>query len=182
MSKYISLLRGINVSGQKKILMKDLKALYGALGLKNIITYIQSGNVIFECADNDEQNIRQKIETAIEAKYKFSVYVDVLTFDVFERAYKNHPFNNLDINTDGNKAFIAFLSDEATQEKVALLSNYQDPDDVVIAKGKCLYFHLPNGAGRSKLNNNVIERKLGLTATARNLKTVTKLCTLAKEL
>ena len=71
---YISLLRGINVSGQKKIIMKDLKALHESLGFANVVTYIQSGNVIFE-SDADDQMLIGKIEEAITPKTKAIIAV-----------------------------------------------------------------------------------------------------------
>ncbi|HHD79080.1 MAG TPA: DUF1697 domain-containing protein, partial [Epsilonproteobacteria bacterium] len=82
MMRYISLLRGINVSGKKKIIMKDLKALYESLDFKDVITYIQSGNVIFE-SDEQESILIEKIEEAIEEHYGFDVPVQIRTISHF---------------------------------------------------------------------------------------------------
>ena len=70
---YIAMLRGINVSGQKKIKMNDLKLLFVSLGLKNITTYIQSGNVIFTSASKDKANLITTIERAIQKKFSFHI-------------------------------------------------------------------------------------------------------------
>ena len=68
---YISILRGINVSGQKKIKMSDLKSLYESLGFQNVVTYIQSGNVIFDATVKDKADLKAMIEEAIEETYTF---------------------------------------------------------------------------------------------------------------
>jgi len=77
--KYISILRGINVSGQKNIKMIELKSMYESLGYQGVVTYIQSGNVIFSSAEESKSNIKSKIENAIEKIYGFHVPVEVTT-------------------------------------------------------------------------------------------------------
>lgn len=181
MNKYVSLLRGINVSGQKKIIMADLKMLYEEQSCENITTYIQSGNVVFEHPSEKPSSIKQMLEAAITEKYQFSVYVDVLTTEALESAFNNQPFNDIDIESEGNKAFIMFLSDKAEPERASAITPFMQPEEQLILKGACLYIYLPNGAGKSKLSTNLIENKLNVTATARNLKTVRKLCQLARE-
>lgn len=181
MNRYISLLRGINVSGQKKIKMTDLKLLYEKQNCQHVITYIQSGNVVFEHTSENTLAIKEMLEAAITEKYQFSVYVDVLTTDAFENALNNQPFKDIDIESDGNKAFIMFLSDKANPEKISLLNPFIQQGEQLVLNENCLYTFLPNGAGKSKLTTNLIENKLDVTATARNLKTVSKLCQLAKE-
>jgi uncharacterized protein (DUF1697 family) len=77
--KYISILRGINVSGQKKINMTDLKSLYELLGFQNVVTYIQSGNVIFDAEVTNKTDLKARIEKTIEEKYEFHVPVEIRT-------------------------------------------------------------------------------------------------------
>ncbi len=89
--KYISVLRGINVSGQKKIKMADLKALYEQLGFENVVTYIQSGNVIFETTANMTADLATKIEQAIQNKYRFHVPVVIRTHDEIKTIIKRLP-------------------------------------------------------------------------------------------
>ncbi len=181
MNRYISLLRGINVSGQKKIKMTDLKTLYEQQGCQNVITYIQSGNVVFEHPSENTHAIKEKLEAAITEKYQFSVYVDVLTVDAFENTFNKQPFTKIDIESEGNKAFIMFLSDKVDPEKISLLTPFIKHGEQLVLNENCLYTFLPDGAGKSKLTTNLIENKLDVTATARNLKTVRKLCQLAEE-
>ena len=176
MNKYLSLLRGINVSGQKKIKMADLKVLYEEIGCENVATYIQSGNVVFEHKSDDKAELKSKIEKAIVDKYQFSVYVDILSPDELKKAQDQMPFNEIDIDTHGNKAFIAFLSETPDDDNIKTLNQYVSEPDRLVILDKCLYLHLPNGAGKSKLSTNFIESKLKITTTMRNLKTMKKLC------
>ena len=108
MSRFISLLRGINVSGQKKIKMADLKAMYESLGLENVLTYIQSGNVIFDSKENPER-IVDKIESAIQEKYTFEVPAQVRDASVFENIIQSCPFPELDLLEEGTRVMVTFL-------------------------------------------------------------------------
>ena len=71
MKTYISMLRGINVSGQKQVRMAELKSLYESLGFENVRTYVQSGNVVFESAEQDGLKLAKQIETGIEKSFGF---------------------------------------------------------------------------------------------------------------
>ena len=90
MQTYISMLRGINVSGQKKIRMADLKSLYESLGLENVQTYVQSGNVVFDSEEQDVAKLRKSIEAQIESTFGFSVPVLIRSADDF-RAHHREP-------------------------------------------------------------------------------------------
>lgn len=180
MNRYISLLRGINVSGQKKIKMADLKDLYVKIGCENVVTYIQSGNVIFNHQSDDTVEIKTIIEKAIENEYQFSVYVVVITPKELEQAQLDMPFEEIDIDKDGNKAFVAFLSDTPDAANIKTLREYVFEPDQLKILDITLYLYLPDGAGKSKLSTNFIENKLKLTTTMRNLKTLKKLCELVE--
>ena len=168
MQKYISLLRGVNVSGHKKILMADLKALYEGLGFEQIKTYIQSGNVIFE-AENDD-NLAAKIEKAILVKYGFEVPVTIILQTDLGTIMSNNPFLN-QANVDVEKLHIMFLSatpDAILHQKIEAIS--YAPDEFIINEN-VVYLHCPINYGNSKLTNTFFESKLKLKATTRNLKT-----------
>src|SRR3954471_13536569 len=92
METFISILRGINVSGQKKIQMTDLKALYEGLKFKEVITYIQSGNVIFKSKSASDQKLAKRIEDAIYERYGFTVPVIIRTAEEMEHAISANPF------------------------------------------------------------------------------------------
>src|SRR3989344_9460301 len=108
MNTYISLHRGINVAGQKKIKMSDLKALYEALGFKNVTTYIQSGNVIFQSTQTDIVALSQKIEEKIHKTYQFQVAVIIRTIPELKQIIDENPFVK-DRHEDVTKLYITFL-------------------------------------------------------------------------
>lgn len=178
MTKYISLLRGINVSGQKKVKMADLKALYEALGYSDVFTYIQSGNVVFEHGSDDSITVKKDIEQAIEKNYGFSVHVDVRVRDEFKNIYAALPFDNVDLEQDGTKILVTFLSENPENQNIEVLNAFVKPPEELIFGNRALYLHCPNGYGKTKLSNAFIEKKLAVTATTRNLKSVLKLCEL----
>lgn len=92
MKKYISMLRGINVSGQKKIKMNELRTLYESLGFRPVKTYIQSGNVIFKSPASDTSELVSNIETKIKQTFGFSVSVIIRTASEFQHVINNNPF------------------------------------------------------------------------------------------
>jgi uncharacterized protein (DUF1697 family) len=180
MNTYISLLRGINVSGQKKIKMAELKELYESLELENVTTYIQSGNVVFQSL-KDAEVIKNAIEEAIIKHFDFDVPVLIITHNYLEETAKNLPFTHIDIEQEGSKIIIFFLSDtdkiSNIQEKL-LFPYLTNSEQLVIGRG-VIYLYCPEGTGKSKLTNKLIETKLKLTSTARNIKTVKKLMSLS---
>ena len=177
MRTYISLLRGINVSGQKKINMEELKKLYESLGFKNVQTYIQSGNVIFEGSDTDVSRLINKIEGKIKNSFGFDVKILIRTKNEMQKLIENTPFNK----KDPSKLQVTFLSDSPVQLPLDEINNAKDNSEEVSISGKEIYLFYPNGYGRSKLSNNFFERKLKLSATTRNWKTVNKLLELANQ-
>ncbi|HPF47723.1 MAG TPA: DUF1697 domain-containing protein, partial [Emcibacteraceae bacterium] len=172
MDKFISILRGINVSGQKSIKMTDLKTLYESKGAQNVTTYIQSGNVIFNHTLKDPDQIKNQIEQAIETQYNFSVHVDVRNALEFCKVLEELPFKEFDPEQDGTKILITFLDqnpDKALKEK--LLDYVKEPEKLIFGN-RAIYLHCPNGYGKTKLSNLFIENKLKTKATTRNLKSV----------
>lgn len=180
---YISLLRGINVAGQKIIKMADLRALYEKLSFENVQSYIQSGNVLFTSSSTEVSDCSQhaeKIQQAIFAHYQFQVPVFVLTPDILQNARANLPFKDIDVAVDGSKVLLCFLS-HTPSNSMALLTPYLNDNEHLAIIGNVLYLHCEAGYGRSKLSHATIEKKLQVNATSRNLKTVDKLIVLAGE-
>lgn len=172
---YISILRGINVSGQKRIKMVDLKALYEAQGFEGVSTYIQSGNVIFESTETDKKKIRKILERAIEEKYKFHVPVDLRTSKELKRVVENCPYEEVKVEENGTKVLVTFLKSAPPNQKQDLLLGYVKSPERLSIQGSEVYLYCPNGYGKSKLSNTLIESKLGMSATTRNWKSVKKL-------
>jgi len=173
--RVISLLRGINVSGQKKIKMADLRSLYEGLGFQNVTTYIQSGNVIFDTNLKKHLDAKRKIEQAILEKYNFDVPVTLRSVEDFKNLIKNCPIKSIDPKLEGSKVLVSFLSDKPENEKFENLLKYVVKPEELMIRGSEVYLRCPNGYGKSKLNNNFIENKLCVGATTRNWKTILKL-------
>jgi len=178
---YISLLRGINVSGQNKIAMPELRQLYESLGLGDIQTYVQSGNVIFTSEQADDALLTQAIEARITQKFGYTVPVFIRDVHEFERIITANPFLTRKIE-DPTLLHVTFLYQAAPVIKlVDTISPNPNGDEFVPAERE-IYLFCPNGYGRTKLNNGFFERKLKVAATTRNWKTVNALVGLAREM
>jgi uncharacterized protein (DUF1697 family) len=176
---YIAILRGINVSGQKKILMEDLRYLMEGQGFQNVRTYIQSGNIIFESTETLSEKIRSKIENTIFNKYGFHVPVIIRTKDEMENVISNNPFLNRE-NINEDKLHVTFFNEPPDKERIKEIEKVNYSPDEFFFSDKEVYLHCPEGYGRTKLSNNFIEKKLKKTATTRNWKTVKKLIEIAE--
>ena len=175
MDTYISILRGINVSGQKKILMADLKALYEHLKFRDVKTYIQSGNVIFKSNENLPDTVfARRIEDEIFKKYTFQVSVIIRTEDEMRKIIAENPFLK-EKSKDRQKMHVTFLSEVPLKENVESIESINFLPDRFIIHEKEIYLYVPNGYGETKISNNFFEKKLKVKATTRNWKTVNKL-------
>lgn len=175
MNRWVSILRGINVSGQNMIKMADLSQLYLKLGFADPATYLQSGNVIFKDKGSlTEDQLVKKISSAILSDMGFKVPVILRRLDEMQKIHSNNPFIG-EKNIDTDKLHVTFLSELPEQNKVDTLRLRDfNPERFVIA-GREIYLYCPDGYGRAKLNNNFLERNLSVTATTRNWKTVSAL-------
>ena len=174
------MLRGINVSGQKKIKMSDLESLYVKLGFQNVLTYIQSGNVIFNSGIKDRAEIINIIENGITKKYKFHVPVTLRTRREISDIIKKCPFGSIDISLEGTRVLVTFLSARPPKDKLALIKKYVAASEELVPRGKEIYLYCPNGYGKSKLSNAFLENMLGVVATTRNWKSLQKLYDLSE--
>jgi uncharacterized protein (DUF1697 family) len=182
MPVYISILRGINVSGARKIAMADLKALYENLHLKQVTTYIQSGNVIFSTDKKiAASTLINQIETAIQKKYNFEVPVIIRTAEEMENIIAQNPFLK-EKNINIEKLHVTFLGDQPAEENTHRLKTIDFPPDRFIMKGKEIYIYCPDSYGNTKLSNNFFENRLKVSATTRNWKSVNKLVELCNNL
>ena len=171
------MLRGINVSGQKKIRMADLRSLYETLGLKNVQSYLQSGNVVFDSDEQDATKLRKLIESQIETTYGFSVPVLIRTGDNFKRVIENHPF----AEEEAIRVLVTFLYERPEKSRLEDLSHYEDKVDQFALGEQEIFLFCPGGYGRTKLSNTFFEKKLDVVATTRNWKSVNALYHMASE-
>jgi len=180
MNKKIAILRGINVGGRRKILMADLKLLFEDFGFNNISTYIQSGNVIFDdTTEISDLEIANTIEAAILNKYKFTVPVIVVSSKDLVKAVKSNPYYQGE-SVDISKLHLTFLKEKPTKESLQKIATYNYEPDKFVIKGQNVFIFCEGKYHQSKLTNNFFERKLAVSATTRNWKTVLKLVELSK--
>lgn len=179
MEIYISLLRGINI-GKKQIPMKELKAMYESLGFKNVQTYIQSGNVLFQYKKTKTDKLSQMVEKKVEETFGFDVRVLHLTIPDIEAVISENPFIR---QAAMEKVYVAFLITPPTDEERLKKLNETDvaPDKFAVTD-RAIYIYCDKGYGITKINNNFFEARLKVFATTRNRNTTLKLCELAKEM
>ena len=177
MSKYISMLRGINVGGQRKVRMDDLKSVYESLQFKNVQTYIQSGNVIFESSQGDIPVLTDTIEKGIEAGFGFPVPVTIRSRGDILKVLRGNPFKDRE---DQSKLHVTFLKTNPAADLVSSIDECGSNGEQLRILKREIYLYCPNGYGRSKLSNSFLEKKLAVVATTRNWKTVQALYELSK--
>ena len=181
MKTYISILRGINVSGQKMIKMDELRALFESLHFENVTTYIQSGNVVFEEKATDRNELAKHIEKKILQKFGFAVSVLVIEKNELQNVLKKNPFVNTR-KEESATLHVTFLSEEPDPARIDSIKKIQSAPDEYIFSGNVVYVFCPNGYGRTKLTNNFFENKLKIVATTRNWKTVNELMNIAENI
>jgi uncharacterized protein (DUF1697 family) len=181
MQTYISILRGINVSGHKMIKMDDLSKLYESLGFENIKSYIQSGNVVFQSDILDTTLLANQINDSIQNKYGFEVPVIVLNQSDWKIIAENNPFLERK-GIDETKLHVTFLSQKPEVDLFEKLKDGNYKDDEFLVVDKSVYLYCPNGYGLTKLSNTFFENKLKVSATTRNWKTVNELLNIAENI
>jgi uncharacterized protein (DUF1697 family) len=171
---YVAMLRGINVGGKNKIKMADLQALFVGLGHADVITYIQSGNVVFSSAGRDPRKLADEMEVAFLDTFGFGVEVVVRSADEMADIVAANPFVARRAHT--KDLYVAFARDPIRGEP--RVDRTYEPDEFCIAP-LVVYMHTPTGDGNTKLSASVLQRVAGSSVTARNWNTVTKLAEMA---
>ena len=172
--KHLALLRGINVSGHNMIKMDALKKMLETIGFTNVITYIQSGNVFVETDDESAFGVGFKIKQEIFKVFGHDVPIIVINKNDLELCLKNNPFlKGKDVDT--KKLYVAFISKELPSAAINELKISQFKPDEAVIDGNKIFIKYDVGAGKTRLDQKYIEKKLNVTATMRNWNTVNKL-------
>lgn len=179
METYIAILRGINVSGQKKIKMADLRTYLAELKYDALQTYIQSGNILFQTEGKTEAQLCKEIKDKIQEKYDFEVPVMIRTLTEWKAVHALNPYPDVPAE-EYNRLFVAFLNEAPTPDNQERLAAFKFNTEVYEVHGREVYFYCPDGAGKSKMSNNLLENKLKVKATSRNWRTVEKLMAMAQ--
>lgn len=178
MTTYISILRGINVSGQRPIKMDALRKMYETLSFENVQTYIQSGNVIFSTQERDTKELGAMISSKIKTDFGFDVPVIVLSVKTLKEIVENNPFAK-DNQKDTAFLHVTFLADNPTDYDEAGIIAKKQPNEEMAITPNAVYLYCPNGYATTKLSNNFLETRLKVQATTRNWKTTNELLKLA---
>ncbi len=174
--KYAAFLRGINVGGKNKIKMETLREMFAALGFKNVKTYINSGNVTFETAKTDDVKLAAKIESAIEKEFVLKIKVLMRTIDEIKAIVANNPFDGRFENDKDLHVF--FLDEELPAEKRELLLSNNNENEQFVVRNREVFCWLRGGVSDSLMGKDYISKKLKVSATARNWRTVNKIAEL----
>jgi uncharacterized protein (DUF1697 family) len=179
MSKYVAFLRAVNVGGRNLVPMSELCDLFGSLGFTGVRSLLQSGNVIFDTDRRADPAIEGMLEAQTTKRFGVTVDYIVRSAQELEKAIASNPFP-AEAKEDPAHLLVLFLKDVAEAKNVRTLEAAIQGSERIQLKSKQLYAVYPEGVGRSKLTNALIERKLGVRATGRNWNTVLKLAALCK--
>jgi uncharacterized protein (DUF1697 family) len=178
METYVAFLRGINVGGRNKIPMLALREALSTLNVANVRTYIQSGNVLFESKLTSKRQITDLIHDTIKTNFGFEIPVLVLTKVELATILSNCPYADK-VYTNSNKTYFLLLFKVPKKELNVLFEEMVFENEIFQVSDSCVYLLCNNGYGKAKLNNNIVESKLKVTATARNYRTILKVLELA---
>jgi uncharacterized protein (DUF1697 family) len=175
-ARQVLLLRGINLGPRNRIAMRELREAVAGAGFDDVSTYVQSGNVVLSAASKPEQTARN-VERLIKERFRLEIDVVVRTRDELARVVQRNPL--ADVADDPKRYQVSFLDGKLDRTTVEKLEAALVESERLIVDGREVYAWHPAGVARSKLWALLAGRGLGVTATARNWTTVTKLLELA---
>lgn len=181
MTAYVSLLRGVNVGGRNMVKMRALCEMYGSLGLRDAITYVNSGNVAFRSDEADRSALISLLQRSIDDNFGFRCDLVLRTAAELRDVISRNPFAGRP-EVEPEKLLVVFLAhdpDPAGCAKVAALEIA--PEEIVI-DGRELFIYYANGMARPKLTWPILERNLRVTGTGRNWNTVERLLEMVERL
>ena len=174
MAAYIAMLRGVNVTGHNTIKMEVLRGLCQGLGFRNVETYVQSGNIVFQALLENPEAISKRIGETVLRSFGFDTPVIVRTSKEMRNVIGNNPFLK-EKGIDSYKLHVTFLSETAQKGSEKKLETLATNPDRFYPASHEIYLYCPGGYGRTRLSNNAIEKALSVEATTRNWKTTNTL-------
>jgi len=178
MRTYIALFRGINIGGRNILRMKELRTLLKKLGFRNVRTYIQSGNAVFQSESLDRKDLSSTISAVVKKGYGFEPKVLVLKKEDLEQALANNPFPEAE--TEPKSLHFLFLESNPENPNLEAIEEIRIGRERFELKDKVFYLHAPDGVGRSKLAANV-EKLMGVPMTGRNWRTVERIMSMVEK-
>jgi uncharacterized protein (DUF1697 family) len=178
MTIHIGLLRAVNLPGHNKIGMAEMRELLVALGMQDVRSLLQSGNVVFRSDGQTAAQLEDVLAHAAAKRLGLETDFFVRTASDWKGVIGGNPFPE-EAKRDSSHLLVMFLKEAPNREDVTALQSAIKGREVVRAKGRHLYVVYPDGTGRSRLTNALIEKKLATRCTGRNWNTVLKLGALA---
>ena len=178
MSSGIAFLRGINVGGRNKVAMADLRRLCEELGLRDVRTYVQSGNVVFDTDGPAPELVAPALRRRIEDELGVAAAVVVRTAGELAQVVAENPFTPA-AEAEPTSVHVAFLSAEPVDPSVLEVDPEEYAPERVAPGDRVRYLLLPGGIGRSRLATDLARRRTGVEMTVRNWRTVTRLLEMA---
>jgi len=176
--KQIVLLRGVNVGGRNKLAMPALREALQAAGMENVVTYVQSGNVVLDSTAKPDA-LARACERVIADGFGLDVGVVVRTRAELAKIVERNPLGGV---AGQEKLYqVTFCAQKPAKDALAKVAARAVEGERLIAHGREIYAWFPHGVGRSKLAAQLSRQDFGVLATARNWTTVNKLLALARE-
>jgi uncharacterized protein (DUF1697 family) len=179
MTTYIALLRGVNMAGHKSIKMADLRKCFESLLFKNVHTYIQSGNVLFDSVVTDRIKLVTMIEKCLKKSLAHDIEVFLRSADEIKKIVRLNPFKNVTTHSE-SRMFVTFVDDSFSNKRLMPFWSDKKDVEVLLVKNREFFSLSHEVNGRNGSPNNLVEKKFKVSATTRNWRTVAKLVTLTK--
>jgi uncharacterized protein (DUF1697 family) len=176
----IALIRGINVGGHQPVSMSDLRDLLAQLGFHDARSLLQSGNLVFRGDARTDASLERLLETEAEERLGLRADFLIRSAEEWRKVVARNPFRK-EAERDPSHLVVMFLKSAANAKDVKAIQAAIAGSEIIRADGRHLYIVYPDGIGRSRLTNVLLEKKLGIRGTARNWNTVLKLAALAGE-
>lgn len=164
-------LRAINVGGNNQIAMSELKSLFEQIGLEEVRTYINSGNVLFKTKQKNMDKLEAMLEKAIFEKFNLAITTMIRTRSELATMINQHPY----IKKENDQKFLAIGLLKTIPTPATHIDKPAEITDEFTHIGKEIYLFCPNGFAETKLTNSFFEKKLQQRITSRNINTLTKL-------
>ncbi|WP_299765330.1 DUF1697 domain-containing protein [uncultured Dokdonia sp.] len=171
---YIAFLRGINVGGHHKLPMADLKVVFTQLGYTNIITVLNSGNVIFSTTNNHIKNIEKNITDVLEKTFEFPVPTCVREATQIQQLYKNNPFDSIVITKD-TRLYISFLNEDVSSSIELPWISSDTSYQIIEKRGTSIVSVLNLSISKTTTAMKILENTYGKNMTTRNWKTIERI-------
>lgn len=181
MQTCVALLRGVNVSGKKTVPMNELKRLFVDSGFVNVVTYLNSGNVVFQSDKDTNPRIRGLIEANLERRFGFEIKVIVLGLGELERYISRCPYDEKKLS-QGEVIYFTLLSSAPSRKAVNEMKTCPDETDDFVVAVKVVYLVAGHGYSKTRYNNAFFEKAFRVDATTRNINTLRRISEIGLEL